>query len=120
MKSIAPNLFRYLLKLIFRRTLGTPQDNFLDGLKSWALLIPFVLVVAFPAIGAESKSKLVDVDKNSKLSDYFKKINKKVTDDSESKELVTVKKLETTKSKALAEEDILLKEATTKSIHSQF
>ena len=64
------------------------------------------------AQGAESKSKLVDVDKNSKLSDYFKKINKKVTDDSESKELVTVKKLNKSKGPSIAEEDILLEAAT--------
>ena len=69
---------------------------------------------SFFAHGAESKSKLVDVDKNSKLSDYFKKINKKVTDDSESKELVSVKKISGTQSKELAEEEILLEEATTK------
>ncbi len=58
------------------------------------------------------ESKLVDVDKSSKLSDYFKKINKKVSDDSEDKPLLAVAKAEDEPEEPLSEEDILLKEAT--------
>ncbi|MCJ8277910.1 MAG: flagellar biosynthetic protein FliO [Bdellovibrionales bacterium] len=49
-------------------------------MKLWVILI--VLVISFSSWAKES-SKLVDVDKNSKLSDYFSKINKKVSDNPE-------------------------------------
>ncbi len=58
------------------------------------------------------ESKLVDVDKTSKLSDYFKKINKKVSDDTEEKPLLAVAEAEDEPQEPLSEEDILLKEAT--------
>lgn len=45
-------------------------------MKLWVLIA--ILFVSF-ASQAKDSSKLVDVDKNSKLSDYFNKINKKVT-----------------------------------------
>ncbi len=77
------------------------------------LFILFLFV--FSSIFASAaESKLVDVDKNSKLSDYFKKINKKVSDDSESKELVSVRKASGQTQKEIDEDKILLKAATDK------
>jgi flagellar protein FliO/FliZ len=71
-----------------------------------------IVLFLFGSVGAWSAdSKLVDVDKSSKLSDYFKKINKKVSDDSEEKPLVKVNSTQN-KGASRAEEDILLQEAT--------
>jgi flagellar protein FliO/FliZ len=73
------------------------------------LTILILMVFSFSAWSA--KNELVDVSKDSKLSDYFKKINPKVTDNAEEKPLVSVKKM---KSEAEpSEENILLKEART-------
>ena len=77
------------------------------------LLLPLVLIfsISLPALGA--KSDLVDVNKDSKLSDYFKKINPKVSDNPEEKPIA--KKVEKSlDDKSLAEEEILLSAAKTK------
>lgn len=74
----------------------------------------FVIIFLFTFISvfaSAEDSKLVDVDKNSKLSSYFQKINKKVTDSSEDKPLAEVKDKSDVTDQALDEEDILLKEA---------
>ncbi len=70
------------------------------------LSVLFLSFFAVQAWGAESK--LVDVDKDSKLSDYFKKINKKVTDDSEDKLLPEKAEEATASTTALPEEEIPL------------
>ncbi len=74
-----------------------------------------IVIVCFLFSGVFAQaadSKLVDVNKDSKLSDYFKKINKKVSDNSEEKSLATVKKEKEEVGSIASEEDILLKEAT--------
>lgn len=76
-------------------------------------LIVIALFLLSGVFSLAAESKLVDVDKNSKLSDYFQKINKKVSDNSEDNPLVSVKpQKEEAKDPVVAEEDILLKEAT--------
>ena len=76
------------------------------------LLMIFIFTFGSGLALGDEKSQLVDVDKNSKLSDYFKKMNKKVSDDSESKELVKVSKKAKSSKESLSEENILLAAAT--------
>ncbi len=74
------------------------------------IIISLFIFSSFPSWAADSN--LVDVDKSSKLSDYFKKINKKVSDDSEDKPLAAIENSEKPEKKSVSEEEILLKEAT--------
>lgn len=77
--------------------------------------LSLLVILTFSLIGHGADKKLVDVDKDSKLSSYFQKINGKVTDNPEEKPLVTVKDAKTKESLSLDEEEILLKEATSSS-----
>lgn len=71
-------------------------------MKLWVLVT--ILFISLSSVAKES-SNLVDVDKNSKLSDYFNKINKKVTADDEEKPLDLDKKIEESDQDIALEED---------------
>lgn len=74
-------------------------------------LLVFLSVILISSLSAAEKaSDLVDVNKNSKLSDYFKKINKDISSSDSEKKPLSLDKKDTR-----AEEDILLQEATKKS-----
>lgn len=76
------------------------------------LVISLIILSISFSSSANKGSELVDVNKNSKLSDYFKKINQKITNDSEAL------KLENTKidqKDVLNEADILLEATEDKS-----
>lgn len=76
------------------------------------MVFTFIVVSFFSGLVSAKDSTLVDVDKDSKLSDYFKKINKKMSDDPEEKSLIKDKVEASEEKISLAEEDILLPEAT--------
>lgn len=79
-------------------------------------LVSLLLVISITGVAqAKKKSDLVDVDKDSKLSTYFSKINKKVTADSETKELPKPKP----KQDEISEDKILLNAAAEKPTETQ-
>ena len=71
------------------------------------LVIALIIFNLLPVTGFAADSQLVDVDKNSNLADYFKKINKKVSDDTEDKPLLQ-KEVESESEVSINEEDIPL------------